>query len=91
MTTLQLNQEVLRQIGYISNDDNLLTKVINYIKTIIPTKNGSDVAGGKKAMLDGVLSMSKDCPLSDAEINSEVERGRQEFYDDLARKNESYH
>lgn len=39
MTTLQLYQEVLRQIGYISNDDKLLSKVINYIKSIAPAHN----------------------------------------------------
>lgn len=92
MTTLQLNQEVLRQIGYISNDDNLLSKVINYIKSIVPAKSNAGTAtDDKKAMLSHIVSMSKPCPLSEEEINKEVEIGRQEFYDSTLKDNESHH
>lgn len=93
MTTLQLNREVLRQIGYISNDDNLLKKVISYIKSIVPaTANKNiDVAEDKKAMLNNILSMSKASQLSDEEINKEVEEGRQNFYDNIKKGNENYH
>lgn len=91
MTTLQLNQEVLRQIGYISNDDNLLTKVINYIKSIIPARSDVDVVKDKKNMLDNILSMPRPCPLTDEEINKEVEKGRQEFYDNTVKGNEGNH
>lgn len=91
MTTLQLNQEVLRQIGYISNDENLLTKVINYIKSIVPAKGTDKIVDDKKAMLERIASMSRPCPLSEKEINSEVEAGKQEFYDNVLKGNESYH
>lgn len=79
MTTLQLNQEVLRQVGNISNDDNLLRKVIGYIQTITPARKKGET--DKRTLLNNILSMSEPCPLSDEEINEEVEKGRQEFYD----------
>lgn len=87
MTTLQLNQEVLRQVGGISNDDNLLRKVIVYIKSITPTikKPQND----KETMLQHILSLSKPCPLSEDEVNDEVEKGRQEFYDSTKPRNEN--
>ncbi len=80
MTTLQLNQEVLRQVGFISGNDNLLKKVIDYIKSIAPTKKDA-VAVSKKDMLEGILSMSRPCPMTDDEIKEEVSKGRQEFHD----------
>lgn len=87
MTTLQLNQEVLRQVGGISNDDNLLRKVIVYIKSITPAikKPQND----KETMLQHILSLSKPCPLSEDEVNDEVEKGRQEFYDSTKPRNEN--
>ena len=79
MTTLQLNQEVLRQVGSISNNENLLKKVIDFIKSIAPAKEERVL--GKKEQLENILSMSKTCDLSEEEIISEIEKGRQEFYD----------
>lgn len=84
MTTLQLNQEVLRQVGSISNNDNLPKKVIDYIKSITPIKE--EPALGKKEQLENILSMSNTCDLSDEEIASEIEKGRQEFYDKRAKQ-----
>lgn len=85
MTTLQLNQELLRQVGNISNDDNLLRKVIGYIKSLTSAKKTPKV--DKASMLQDILSMSKPCPMSDEEINEEVEIGRQEFYNALIGRN----
>lgn len=84
MTTLQLNREVLRQVGGISNDERLLKKVIVYIKSITPSNKKP--APDKKSMLENILAMSKPCPLTDEEINEEVEKGRQEFYDNQTEK-----
>lgn len=87
MTTLQLNQELLRQVGAISNDETLLQKAINYIKSITPAKQEKS-KNKKKALLDNIISMSKPCPLTDAEINAEIEAGRKEFYEKKVLANE---
>lgn len=79
MTTLQLNQEVLRQVGFISSNDNLLKKVIDYIKSIAPTKKDA-TAESKREMLERILSMSKPCPMTEDEIKEEVNKGRQDFH-----------
>lgn len=89
MTTLQLNQELLRQVGNISNDDNLLRKVIGYIKSL--TSEKKTPKADKASMLQDILSMSKPCPMSDEEINEEVEKGRQAFYDGSVGKDENNH
>uniref|UniRef100_UPI0040265498 hypothetical protein n=1 Tax=Prevotella sp. TaxID=59823 RepID=UPI0040265498 len=89
MTTLQLNQELLRQVGNISNDDNLLRKVIGYIKSLTSAKKTPKA--DKASMLQDILSMSKPCPMSDEEINEEVEKGRQAFYDGRVGKDENNH
>jgi hypothetical protein len=84
MTTLQLNQEVLRQVGSISNNENLLKKVIDFIKSIAPAKEERVL--GKKEQLENILSMSKTRDLSEEEIASEIEKGRQEFYDNRVKQ-----
>lgn len=84
MTTLQLNQELLRQVGSISNNDNLLQKAIDFIKSIAPIKKEQSL--GKREQLEDILSMSKGCDLSEEEINSEIEKGRQEFYNTMNKK-----
>lgn len=89
MTTLQLNQEVLRQVGSISNDDNLLRKVIVYIKSLSSAKKKAET--DKASMLQSILAMSKTCPMTDEEINDEVEKGRQEFYDSRKAQDENNH
>lgn len=84
MTTLQLNQELLRQVGSISSNDNLLKKVIDFIKSITPAKE--EQALGKREQLEKIWSMSSLCDMSEDEINAEVEKGRQEFFETRIRK-----
>lgn len=84
MTTLQLNQDVLRQVGSISNNENLLKKVIDFIKSIAPAKEERVL--GKKEQLENILSMSKTCDLSEEDIASEIEKGRQKFYDNRVKQ-----
>lgn len=51
MTTLQLNSELLRQMSYIVDDDNMLRKVIAYIKKLRKQSTSNN---------DGALSSSPD-------------------------------
>ena len=38
MTTIELNAELYRAMGEIANDENLLVKVLNYVKSLSPAK-----------------------------------------------------
>ena len=78
LTAMQLNQELQKQISIIADDENLVSKAINYIKMLVSYKdmNNSD----KGAKLEKILSMTSMAPLSDEEIVEEAEKGREEFY-----------
>jgi hypothetical protein len=39
MTALQLNAELYRAMGEIADDETLLAKVLEYVRSIIPTKS----------------------------------------------------
>ena len=38
MSTIELNAELYRAMGEIANDENLLVKVLNYVKSLSPAK-----------------------------------------------------
>lgn len=42
MTTIELNAELYRAMGEIANDENLLAKVLKYVKSLSPVKKESD-------------------------------------------------
>ena len=42
MTTIELNAELYRAMGEIANDENLLAKVLKYVKSLSSTKKEKD-------------------------------------------------
>ena len=77
LTAMQLNQELQKQISIIADDENLVSKAINYIKMLVSYKDMNNYKGAK---LEKILSMTSMAPLSDEEIVEEAEKGREEFY-----------
>ena len=45
MTALELNAEIYRAMGEIAEDENLLAKVLKYVKGLAPAKNKKVEAG----------------------------------------------
>lgn len=81
LTAMQLNQELQKQISIIADDENLVSKAINYIKVLVSYKEKKDsVQADKHAKLEKILSMTTPAPFSEEEIAKETERGREEFY-----------
>ena len=42
MTTIELNAELYRAMGEIANDENLLAKVLKYVKSLSPAQKKKD-------------------------------------------------
>ena len=81
LTAMQLNQELQKQISIIADDENLVSKAINYIKMLVSYKDmNNSVQLDKGAKLEKILSMTSMAPLSYEEIVEEAEKGREEFY-----------
>lgn len=45
MTALELNAELYRAMGEIADDENLLAKVLKYVKSLAPEKKAKNEAG----------------------------------------------
>lgn len=81
ITAMQLNQELQKQISFIADDENLVSKAINYIKVLVSYKeNGNPVRLDKRSKLEEILAMTSKAPFSEEEIAEEVKKGREEFY-----------
>lgn len=89
MTTLQLNSELLRQMSFIVGDDNMLRKVINYIKRL--RKQAADKElGALTGPVDKTLEeeagqlygLFQTDDMSDAELTSMVADARKAVYGD---------
>ena len=51
MTALELNAEIYRAMGEIAEDENLLAKVLKYVKGLAPAKNKKVEADGQHDLL----------------------------------------
>lgn len=81
MTTLQLNEELQRQLGYISNDADLMKKAIAYIKKLGRLRNK---AYGQEALdkdMDELLAAFRTEQIAQEDIDRECESVREERYD----------
>lgn len=87
MTTLQLNSELLRQLSYIVGDDNMMKKVIAYIKRLrsqsVAKKGGAlgspdDPTLKKEA--EELYGLFRSDDLSDEDLSEMVGEARREVY-----------
>ena len=62
LTAMQLNQELQKQISIIADDENLVSKAINYIKMLVSYKDmNNSVQLDKGAKLTKALSLRRYC------------------------------
>jgi hypothetical protein len=80
MTTLQLNEELQRQLGYISNDADLMRKAIAYIKKLGRLRNKAEQEALEKDM-DELLTAFRTEKISQETIDSECEAVREMRYE----------
>lgn len=80
MTTLQLNEELQRQLGYISDDAELMKKAINYIKELGKLRNRVYTQSALDKDIEGLTTAFYAVDISQEDIDSECEAVREERY-----------
>ena len=81
MTTLQLNEELQRQLGYISDDADLMKKAIAYIKKLGRSRGRTYGQETLEKDMDDLLAVFRTEKITQAEIDGECESVRQGRYD----------
>jgi len=81
MTTLQLNEELQRQLGYISDDADLMKKAIAYIKKLGRSRGRTYGQETLEKDLDELLAVFRTEKITQEEIDRECESVRQGRYD----------
>ena len=82
MTTLQLNEELQRQLSYISNDAALMRKAINYIKKLGRLRNKAYAQDELEKDMDELLTAFRADDISQEDIDRECEAVREKRYID---------
>ena len=80
MTTLQLNNELQRQLSYISDDAILLKKAINYIKQLGKERHAAYAQEDLNADIDKLLTVFHVENITQEEFNHECEMVRREQF-----------
>ncbi len=68
--TINISAEVIRQLGYIADDDNSMAKVLNYIKKIVAKRNAALEEENSEKVKEEILA-SLDRSLKELRQNQE--------------------